>query len=50
MYTIQHDAPVYSVTLFENILRVHASLAITCHLRFWQNDRDNLRATSVTQG
>ena len=25
-------------------------LAITCHLRFWQNDRDLLRATVVTRG
>ena len=25
-------------------------LAVTCHLHFWQNDRDILRATAVTQG
>ena len=25
-------------------------LAVTCHLHFWQNDRDLLRATAVTQG
>ena len=25
-------------------------LAVTCHLHFWQNDRDFLRATAVTRG
>ena len=24
-------------------------LAVTCHLHVWQNDRDHLRATAVTQ-
>ena len=32
------------------IRKVPACLAVTCHLRFWQNDRDLLRATAVTQG
>ena len=27
-----------------------ACLAVTCHLHFWQNDRDFLRATVVTRG
>ena len=27
-----------------------ACLAVTCHLHFWQNDRDLLRATAVTWG
>ena len=30
--------------------KVYACLAVTCHLDFWQNDRDLLRATAVTQG
>ena len=30
--------------------KVHACLAVTSHLRFWQNDRDLLRATAVTTG
>ena len=30
--------------------RVHACLAVTCHLHFRQNDRDLLRATAVTRG
>ena len=25
-------------------------LAVTCHLHFWQSDRDLLRATAVTRG
>ena len=28
----------------------YACLAVTCHLHFWQNDRDLLCATMVTQG
>ena len=27
-----------------------ACLAVTCHLHFWQNDRDLLRATALTRG
>ena len=30
--------------------RVHVCLAVTCHLHFWQNDRELLRATAVTWG
>ena len=33
-----------------HIRKLHVCLAITCHLRFWQNDRDLLRATAVTRG
>ena len=33
-----------------SIHKVYACLAVTCHLHFWQNDRDFLRATVVTQG
>ena len=32
-----------------HIRKVYACLAVTCHLHFWQNDRDFLRATAVTQ-
>ena len=31
-------------------VRARARLAVTCHLHFWQNDRDLLRATAVAQG
>ena len=30
--------------------RAYACLGVTCHLQFWQNDRDLLRATAVTRG
>ena len=33
-----------------HICKVHAYLAVTCHLHFWQNDRDLLCATAVTRG
>ena len=33
-----------------HIRKVYACLAVTCHLHFWQNDWDLLRATAVTQG
>ena len=28
---------------------VHVSLAVTCHLHLWQNERDLLRVTAVTR-
>ena len=33
-----------------HICHVRAYLAVTCHLHFWQNDLDLLRATAVTLG
>ena len=33
-----------------HIHKVYACLAVTCHLHFWQNDRDFLRVTVVTRG
>ena len=33
-----------------HIRKVYACLAVTCHLHFWQNDWDLLRATAVTRG
>ena len=33
-----------------HIGKVYACLAVTCHLRCWQNDRGLLRATAVTRG
>ena len=32
-----------------HIRKVYACLAVTCHLRFWQNERGLLRATAVTR-
>ena len=42
-------APVYSF-IQNHKRRVHVRLGITCHLHFWQNDRDLLCATAVTRG
>ena len=33
-----------------HIGKVHACLAVTCHLHFWQNDRGLLRAAAVKRG
>ena len=33
-----------------HIHKVYACSAVTCHLHFWQNDRDLFRATAVTRG
>ena len=30
-----------------HIRKMYACLAVTCHLHFWQNDRDFLRATAT---
>ena len=32
-----------------HIRKVYACLAVTCHLHFWQHDRDLLRATAVSR-
>ena len=40
-----------NVTLFAiDIRRVHVSLAVTCHLHFWQNGQDFSRSTAITRG
>ena len=36
--------------MWNHIHKVHARLAATCHLHFWQNDQDILHATAGTQG
>ena len=47
VYTIQPC----SMSLHANHIRnVHACLAVTYHLHFWQNDQDLSRATAVTRG
>ena len=33
-----------------HIHKMYVCLAVTCHLHFWQNDQDLLRATAVTRG
>ena len=46
--TPYNHAPCYFMQ--SHIRKVYACLAVTCHLHFWQNDRDLLRATAVTRG
>ena len=50
MYTIQPCTSLQCHFVHSHIRRVHARLAVTCHLHYWHNDRDLLRATAVTQG
>ena len=51
-WTPYNQSSVYSVILFEAtcIRKVGLCLAVTCHLHFWQNGRDRLRASAVTRG
>ena len=46
--TTYNHAPCHFMQ--SHICKVYACLAVTCHLHFWQNDRDLLRATAVTRG
>ena len=46
--TPYNHAPCYFMQ--SHIRKVYACLAVTCHLHFWQNDRELLRATAVTRG
>ena len=48
MCTPYNHAPCHFMQ--SHIRKVYASLAVTCHLHFWQNDRNLLRATAVTRG
>ena len=50
VYTIQPCTRLQSYFIYSHIGRVPACLAVTCHLHFWQNDQDLLRATAVTRG
>ena len=46
--TAYNHAPCHFMQSY--IRKVYACLAVTCHLHFWQNDRDLFRATAVTWG
>ena len=48
VYTIQPCTRLQCHFIQSHI--VYAYLAVTCHLHFWQNDRDLSRATAVTRG
>ena len=49
---VPHHTTMHHVTSCKatNVRCIRVSLAVTCHLHFWQNDRDLLRATAVTRG
>ena len=46
--TSDNHAPCHFMQ--SHIRMMHACLAVTCQLHFWQNNRDLLRATAVTRG
>ena len=48
--TIQPCTSLQCHSLRSHIRRVHVCLVVTCHVHFWQNDRDLLRATAATRG
>ena len=49
VYTIQPCTMSHHL-MQSHICRVHAGLAVNCHLHFWQNDEDLLHATDITRG
>ena len=49
VYTIQLCTSLQCHFIQSHIGRVYVYLAVTCHLRFWGNNRDLLRATAVTR-
>ena len=48
LYTLCNHAPCHFMQ--SHMCKVYACLSVTCHLHFWQNDQDLLRATVVTRG
>ena len=50
VYTIKPYTSLQCHFIQGHIGRVYVCLAVTCHLRFWQNDWDLLRATVVIRG
>ena len=48
--TIQPCTSLQCHFIESHIGRVYVCLGVTCHLHFWQNDRDLLCATAVTRG
>ena len=49
MYSIQPCTMSHHF-MQSHIHKVHVCLAVTCHLHFWQKDRDFLGATAVIRG
>ena len=53
-FSIHHRLPPCTILqchfMQSHIRRVHVSSAVTCHLHFWQNDREYFHSIAVTQG
>ena len=49
VYTIQPCTSLQFHFIRNHICRVHVCLAVICHLHFWRNYLDPLRATAVTE-
>ena len=50
VYTVQPFTSLQCRFIQSRIGRVHVCLILTCHLHFWHNGLDLLRATTVTRG
>ena len=50
VHTVQPCTMSHHYMQLSHIHRMHVCLAGACHLHFWQNDQDLLRATVETQG
>ena len=50
VYSIQPCTRLQCHFIQSHTGRVYVCLAVTCHLHFWQNDRDLVCATAVTRG
>ena len=48
LFTPYNHAPCHFMQ--SHVRKMYAYLAVTCHLHFWQDDRDLLRTTEVTRG
>ena len=46
---VHHTIMLHVTSCKATYVTVYACLAVTCHLHFWQNDRNLLRATAVTR-
>ena len=49
-FCVHHTTMHHVTSCKATYVRCMRVLAVTCHLHFWQNDRDLLRATAVTRG
>ena len=49
-FCVHHTTMHHVTSCKATYVTVCVCLAVTCHLHFWQNDRDLLLATAVTRG